>query len=138
MEDIDPYVGMFLENPAPGALVGKTFLCIIGDQFARLKLGDRYFYDLKNQAGSFTLSMYLNFDIEICLSDYLQYKILYSFSDQLNEIRKTSLARIICDNTQNIDKIQPLVLYLENKENNPKVQCNNQIIPSVDISYWKQ
>ena len=57
VEDIDPYVGMFLENPAPGALVGKTFLCIIGDQFARLKLGDRYFYDLKNQAGSFTLSM---------------------------------------------------------------------------------
>ena len=56
MEDIDPYVGMFLENPAPGALVGKTFLCIIGDQFARLKLGDRYFYDLKNQSGSFTLS----------------------------------------------------------------------------------
>ena len=63
---------------------------------------------------------------------------LYAFSDQLNEIRKTSLARIICDNTQNIDKIQPLVLYLENKENNPKVQCNNQIIPSVDISEWKQ
>ena len=68
----------------------------------------------------------------------MKYKILYSFSDQLNEIRKTSLARIICDNTQNIDKIQPLVLYLENKENNPKVQCNNQIIPSVDLSYWKQ
>merc|ERR1719479_732794 len=105
---------MTLEKPSqPGALVGDTFLCLIGDQFARLKWGDRYFYDLKNQAGSFTLN-------------------------QLNEIRKTSLARIICDNTQNIDKIQPLVLYLENKENNPKVQCNNQIIPSVDISEWEQ
>ena len=78
MEDIDPYVGMFLENPAPGALVGKTFLCIIGDQFARLKLGDRYFYDLKNQAGSFTLSMYLNHDKEICISDYT-YNIIKFF-----------------------------------------------------------
>jgi peroxidase len=47
---------MILENPAPrqGAVVGKTFLCLIGDQFARLKLGDRYFYDLGGQPGSFT------------------------------------------------------------------------------------
>ena len=49
-----------------------------------------------------------------------------------------SLARIICDDTQNIEKIQTLILYMENKENNFKVQCNNQNIPSVDISYWKQ
>ena len=48
---------MSLEDPAPrqGALVGKTFLCLIGDQFARLKKGDRYFYDLGAHSGSFTL-----------------------------------------------------------------------------------
>ena len=58
VEDIDLYVGMFLENPSgSGALVGNTFLCLIGDQFARLKLGDRYFYDLGRQAGSFSLGM---------------------------------------------------------------------------------
>ena len=55
VEDVDPYVGMFLEDKEPGALVGKTFLCIIGDQFARLRLGDRYFYDLQGQSGSFNL-----------------------------------------------------------------------------------
>ena len=55
VEDIDLFIGMALENPSnSGALVGKTFLCLIGDQFARLKLGDRYFYDLGNQAGSFS------------------------------------------------------------------------------------
>ena len=60
MEDIDLYVGMTLEKPSqPGALVGDTFLCLIGDQFARLKWGDRYFYDLENQSGSFSLSKYL-------------------------------------------------------------------------------
>ena len=49
---------MVLEKPSQstGALVGDTFLCLIGDQFARLKLGDRYFYDLGGQAGSFTQS----------------------------------------------------------------------------------
>ena len=60
MEDIDLYVGMTLERPSQnGALVGDTFLCLIGDQFARLKWGDRYFYDLRNQPGSFNLSKYI-------------------------------------------------------------------------------
>ncbi len=55
VNDIDLFIGMVLENPgANGALVGETFLCLIGDQFARLKLGDRFFYDLRGQAGSFT------------------------------------------------------------------------------------
>jgi len=56
--DIDLFVGMFLEDPGfNGGLVGKTFLCLIGDQFARLKKGDRFFYDLQGQAGSFTLGL---------------------------------------------------------------------------------
>ena len=46
---------MVLENPVPGALVGKTIRFILGDQFARLKLGDRFFFDLANQAGSFSI-----------------------------------------------------------------------------------
>ena len=52
---------MVLEQPSRSskALVGDTFLCLIGDQFARLKLGDRYFYDLGGQSGSFTQGNYL-------------------------------------------------------------------------------
>ena len=59
MEDIDLFIGGLLEAPSPSskALVGDTFLCLIGDQFARLKLGDRYFYDLGGQEGSFTPGM---------------------------------------------------------------------------------
>ena len=48
---------MVLENPVPGALVGKTIRFILGDQFARLKLGDRFFFDLANQAGSFNIGI---------------------------------------------------------------------------------
>ena len=31
---------------------------MIGDTFARIKYGDRFFYDLEGQAGSFTIGTY--------------------------------------------------------------------------------
>merc|ERR1712157_646320 len=46
VDDVDLYVGGFLEQPHHDSLVGPVFKCIIGDQFARLKKGDRFFYDL--------------------------------------------------------------------------------------------
>merc|ERR1712111_236149 len=84
VDDVDLFVGGFLEQPHQDSLIGPVFKCIIGDQFARLKKGDRFFYDLG-----------------------LDNKIAFSLS-QLNEVRKTSMARIICDNTDEIDSIQPL------------------------------
>ena len=60
VEDIDLFIGGLLEEPnkASRAIVGDTFLCIIGDQFSRLKKGDRFFYDLGKQTGSFTKRNY--------------------------------------------------------------------------------
>ena len=46
---------MVLENPVDDALVGATFRCLIGDTLGRLRFGDRFFYDNKGQAGSFTI-----------------------------------------------------------------------------------
>ena len=57
VDDIDLFVGMVMETPSGDALVGDTFLCLISDTFARVKYGDRYFYDLDGQAGSFTLGI---------------------------------------------------------------------------------
>jgi peroxidase len=56
VEDIDLFMGMTHEKPCrKDALIGCTFSCIIGDTFARSRLGDRFFYDLPDQSGSFTL-----------------------------------------------------------------------------------
>ncbi|KAG7162792.1 Chorion peroxidase-like 6 [Homarus americanus] len=88
VDDIDFFVGGLVEKKVSGGLLGWTFLCVVGDQFARLKKGDRYFYDLGGQPGSFN-------------------------EGQLQEIRRTSWARILCDNS-NIEAVQPLAFRQTN------------------------
>ena len=42
--DIDLITGGLAETPMPGALLGKTFACILGKQFHALMFADRYFF----------------------------------------------------------------------------------------------
>lgn len=37
-----------------GGQVGATFSCLISDQFLRLKIGDRFYFEDKNNPGAFT------------------------------------------------------------------------------------
>ena len=85
VDDIDLFIGGISELSAPGAIVGPTFQCLVGDQFKRLQQGDRFFYDSAANPGKFTEA-------------------------QLIEIRHASLARITCDNGDDIHQMQPLAL----------------------------
>ena len=62
-----------------------------------------------------------------------------SITEQLNEIRKTSIARIICDNTK-IQQIQPMAFRQVDDEVNFLVACEDQFfknsIPKVDLSVF--
>nr|CAH0100262.1 unnamed protein product [Daphnia galeata] len=116
VDDIDLYIGCLLENHITvfksGALMGPTALCIAANQFQRTKNGDRFFYDIGGQPHSFTL-------------------------DQLNQIRQSSLARIICDNNDgSVNKIQPLAMTGEPYSTIQRVPCDS--IPSIDLNYWKE
>lgn len=77
--DIDLFVGGLIESADGEAVVGPTFREIIADQFSRLRRGDRYFYEHHPEVnpGHFN-------------------------ERQLEEIKKISLARIICDNSDKI------------------------------------
>lgn len=68
-----------MESSEDDAIVGPTFRDIIADQFSRLRRGDRYFYehDANINPGHFTPA-------------------------QMQEIKKVSLARIICDNSDHL------------------------------------
>ncbi|XP_032795230.2 peroxidase [Daphnia magna] len=110
VDDIDLFMAGISEHPVADALVGPTFQCLIADQFLKLKRGDRYFYDLGGQSGSFT-------------------------AEQLKEIRKTSLARLVCDNSH-VKTIQPS-LFKSVSNLNPIVDCDSPSIPRLDLAAWK-
>ena len=45
VNDVDPWVALLAEPHAPGALVGPTLRKVLGDQFTRLRDGDRFWYE---------------------------------------------------------------------------------------------
>ncbi|XP_018048893.1 PREDICTED: uncharacterized protein LOC108687560 isoform X1 [Atta colombica] len=111
--DVDLWSGGVSERPLPGSMLGPTFACLIATQFSHSRRGDRFWYELPNQPSSFTL-------------------------EQLNEIRKTKLARLICDNTDLIDTVQIYPMVLPDHEINPRVPCRSGIIPGIDLSKWAE
>jgi peroxidase len=45
VDDVDPWIGALSEDHVPGAMVGPLLQAVIGDQFARARDGDRFWYE---------------------------------------------------------------------------------------------
>ena len=54
ISDIDLFLGGLMERPVEDALLGPTFQCLVGDQFKRLKFGDRFWFEESGQPNSFS------------------------------------------------------------------------------------
>ncbi|OQR70374.1 peroxidasin-like [Tropilaelaps mercedesae] len=97
IEDVDLFTAGVSEYSVQGGVIGPTFACIQANQFRRAKFGDRFFYEHGNQAGSFT-------------------------PQQLQEIRKISMAKIICDNSDGIKEV-PKNVFRHETPDNPTIPC---------------
>ena len=53
LNHIDAWSGSLFETTSSGGLVGETNAAIIGDQFKRLKLGDRFFFTHETESPVF-------------------------------------------------------------------------------------
>ena len=99
-EDLDLWSAGITERPLPGSMVGPTFACLIGKQFHNFRFGDRlvsvlfklliltlllpparFWYENGGWPSSFTL-------------------------EQLAEIRRVKLSRVLCDNSDDLETVQ--------------------------------
>ncbi|KAJ8718862.1 hypothetical protein PYW07_016418 [Mythimna separata] len=107
------FVGGAMQCDVHGSILGHTLQCIVAERFYRTRLGDRYFYDNGEMPHSFT-------------------------NDQLKEIKKASMARLICDNTDGVHYVQRKAFEVESAYN-PKYRCDDyNAIPYVDLTAWKK
>ncbi|PSN42663.1 hypothetical protein C0J52_13041 [Blattella germanica] len=113
LDDIDLFPGGMAERPVSGGLVGPTFACILAQQFSNVRKGDRFWYENGGFESSFTLA-------------------------QLQQIRRMTLARILCDNLDGIDTLQPFVFLAVDSDRNHRVPCDSDYIPYMDLKPWAE
>ncbi|XP_058794552.1 peroxidase-like [Phymastichus coffea] len=109
VNDIDLLVGITMENRMPGSLVGPTGRCLIGEQFYRSRYGDKYFYDNANFPHSFT-------------------------PEQFKEIKKATLAVMICDLGQALTEIQMNPFKIPIYKNTES--CSH--LPRINLELWRE
>lgn len=102
--NIDIWVGGILEDQSKGARVGPLFRCLLVEQFKRLRDGDRFWYENPN---------------------------IFK-PEQLEQIKRSSLASVLCNSADNITKVTDDVFVL------PKLQgykkCSN--IKNMNLRFW--
>lgn len=113
VDDIDLFTGGMAEKPVVGGIVGPTFACIIGQQFLNLRKGDRFWYENGNHPGAFT-------------------------KEQLQEIRKTSLSRVVCDCMDDVKLLQPFAFLQPDQFANIRTECRGRDIPHTDLTKWRE
>ena len=104
------FTGMLEPADSEGGALGKTFQCLLADQFKRLREGDRFWHEnAPNRRKNTDKTAFTR-----C---------------QLQEIRKVTLAKIICDNAENIPSIPRRVL----QQSKTFVDCNKLPEMNLDV-----
>ncbi|XP_063827412.1 peroxidase-like [Ostrinia nubilalis] len=108
VDDVDLMTAIYSEKLIKGGYVGPTLFCIMARNLVQWRKSDRYFFEHGDLPTSLTLP-------------------------QLNEVRRTSVARLLCDNGDRVDRIQPRALHNAG-HGNEIVDCKD--IPGIDLRHW--
>ena len=110
LDTADLWIGGLAEESLPNALIGPTFSCIFAKTFSSLRSGDRFYFEnvqtRRNPTGLFTIK-------------------------QKNELLKSSLSRIVCDNSDNIHEIQPNSF----RTDQARTPCSQ--LPALNLMAWR-
>ncbi|CAF1177250.1 unnamed protein product [Didymodactylos carnosus] len=106
VDNIDVWVGGMLEDNLPGAKVGPLFRCLLVKQMKSLRDGDRFWHE---KSDIFTQA-------------------------QLKSIQKTSLAKVVCENSDHIDTI-PRNVFLNALFPRDYVPCAQ--LDDIDVEPWR-
>ena len=104
LTDVDLWIGGLAEERLPDSFIGPTFACIFGLTFDNVRNGDRFWYENDRV---FTPA-------------------------QLREIKKGTMSRVICDNSDDINNVQPDAFL----SNQTRVPCSQ--IPTVNLKPWRE
>lgn len=111
VDDVDLFPAGLAEKPVVGGLVGPTFACIVAQQFRNLRRGDRFWYENPFVENAFT-------------------------PEQLQQIRKVTLAQILCRTMDNIDNIQPFVMLAVDGMKNQRLPCTDALFQNMNLEAW--
>lgn len=104
-DNIDVWAGGILEDQMPGARVGPLFRCLLIEQLGKLRDGDRFYYENPSVFKP----------------------------EQLNEIKQTTLSRVLCENGDNITRVTSDMFRLPSLQGGYK-ECDK--IPMISLRVW--
>jgi len=110
VHDIDLFTGGLSEPSIEGGVVGKTFGCIIGQQFQRLKRCDRFWHQTTDAKLGFT-------------------------PDQLEQIQATTLSGLLCRNWDDPSAVQRSAFDLPSDRENPIQDCAD--FGTLELMHWR-
>ncbi|XP_024116960.1 peroxidasin isoform X1 [Oryzias melastigma] len=105
-QNIDLFPALMAEDLIPGSRLGPTLTCLLATQFKLVRNGDRFWYE---NPGVFTPA-------------------------QLTQLKQASLARVLCDNGDNITRVQSDVFTVAELPHGFG-SCDD--IPHVDLRMWQ-
>ncbi|XP_072938536.1 peroxidase-like [Epargyreus clarus] len=109
VDDVDLMVGIYMERMIPDGFVGPTLYCIMKHNLLLWRHSDKFFFE----HGGFPAAL---------------------TNRQLQEVRNTGIARIICDNGIGVTHV-PSHPFLRHSPSNDFVPCKK--VPGIDLTKWK-